>query len=95
MEVQFEFVSAGNLGKPKSADRRLIRSRCMQGKNRREGSRRSKQKQRRAAATLTAPHIALPVWDVEIPPPPPSDIKLVRLPGELDLDSEELLYKRE
>jgi len=32
---EFAFVATGEFGKPKSVDRKLIRSRCMRGKNRR------------------------------------------------------------
>ena len=36
MSKRFAFVPANELGKPSSADRKIIRSHCMQGKNRRE-----------------------------------------------------------
>lgn len=49
MATQFEFVLAGDFGKPTPKDRRLIRSRCMQGKNQRIGSRRSKQQEKLAS----------------------------------------------
>ena len=41
MSEQFAFITLDKLGKPHSVDRRLIRSHCMQGKNRHEGLRRS------------------------------------------------------
>ncbi|KAF2799741.1 hypothetical protein K505DRAFT_413483 [Melanomma pulvis-pyrius CBS 109.77] len=91
MPAQFEFVPAGDFGKPKSADRRLIRSHCMQGKNKRGGSRRSKQQDRRAAKVPPQTLQTLP--NPPIPVPPPSDIALVQLPGELGLHSEEILFK--
>ncbi|KAF7560023.1 hypothetical protein G7046_g4130 [Stylonectria norvegica] len=53
MPDQFLFVPVSGAGRPKPADRALIRSRCMQGKNRQEGSRRSLQATRRAARKLT------------------------------------------
>jgi hypothetical protein len=40
-ENNFAFVMVDDTGKARQGDRHLIRSQCMQGKNRREGSRRS------------------------------------------------------
>jgi hypothetical protein len=48
MASQFVFVSTDG-GKVKATDRDLIRSRCMQGKNKRQNSRRSLQAARQAA----------------------------------------------
>ncbi|EQB53628.1 hypothetical protein CGLO_06632 [Colletotrichum gloeosporioides Cg-14] len=51
MSNQFAFVVVGDSGKTRSADRSVIRSRCMQGKNRQEGSRRSLQAARKSLKT--------------------------------------------
>ncbi|KAH0425525.1 hypothetical protein CcaCcLH18_10908 [Colletotrichum camelliae] len=51
MSNQFAFVVVGDSGKTRSADRSVIRSRCMQGKNKQEGSRRSLQAARKALKT--------------------------------------------
>ncbi|CAI0645160.1 unnamed protein product [Colletotrichum noveboracense] len=51
MSNQFAFVVVGDSGKTRSADRSVIRSRCMKGKNRQEGSRRSLQAARKALKT--------------------------------------------
>lgn len=47
--AEFVFVTTGSFGKPESADRSLIRSRCMRGRNAREGSRRSVRQAKRDA----------------------------------------------
>lgn len=56
MPADFAFVTVSNLGRTQPTDRSVIRSRCMIGKNRQEGSRRSKQAARKAqkAAAQTA-----------------------------------------
>ncbi|KAI3318985.1 hypothetical protein HD806DRAFT_539687 [Xylariaceae sp. AK1471] len=54
MTSQFAFVTIdGNRGKVKEEDRDLVRSRCMRGKNKREGSRRSL---REAKRSMALPH---------------------------------------
>src|ERR1700744_3253656 len=53
MTTQFAFVTYGGGGKPTPADRSQVRSHCMKGRNKREGSRRSNREARR-----TAKHVA-------------------------------------
>ncbi|OHE94325.1 hypothetical protein CORC01_10372 [Colletotrichum orchidophilum] len=48
MADNFAFVTVNNTGRTQSTDRSVIRSRCMLGRNRQEGSRRSKQAARKA-----------------------------------------------
>ena len=84
MPAQFEFVSASGFGKPEPGDRRLIRSRCMQGKNKRTGSRRSIQEARKDAKLAAQKSQTL--QPNETLRPPPSDLALVQLPGELGDD---------
>ena len=49
MPTTFEFVTTDPASNPKPGKSLQIRSRCMQGKNKREGSRRSQQEKRRLA----------------------------------------------
>ncbi|KAF2707303.1 hypothetical protein K504DRAFT_492809 [Pleomassaria siparia CBS 279.74] len=91
MSAKFDFVTVGDFGKPKPEHRRLIRSRCMQGKNKRGGSRRSLQQERKAAKKqveeLQTHALSRTLRAC------PSDLALVQLPGELGLDSDEILFK--
>lgn len=58
MPSQFTFVSYKDEGKHNSIDRLHIRSHCMKGKNKREGSRRSLQEARRRAKATQASQAA-------------------------------------
>ncbi|KXH45781.1 hypothetical protein CNYM01_05354 [Colletotrichum nymphaeae SA-01] len=62
MPADFAFVTVSNSGRTQPTDRSVIRSRCMIGKNRQEGSRRSKQaarKVQRAAAQTASENAGL------------------------------------
>ncbi|KAF2868652.1 hypothetical protein BDV95DRAFT_609565 [Massariosphaeria phaeospora] len=79
MTVQFDFVSLDAQGKTQAGDRSFIRKRCMQGKNKREDSRRTLREAKRDAAKL--------------PPAPPHDLALVPFAAEINGDSREMLFK--
>ncbi|KAF1998496.1 hypothetical protein P154DRAFT_621637 [Amniculicola lignicola CBS 123094] len=90
MSAKFTFVAVKGAGKPQGSDRTLIRSHCMQGKNKREDSRRSmkkKKKQLNAAAPEENPETLAAIhWY----PTPSSNI-----PYTLRIDhlSQNLIYK--
>jgi hypothetical protein len=95
MGAPFEFVTYDPVSNPKPGKSVQIRSRCMQGKNKREGSRRSQREKRRRAkeeAQESRKAIAL-----SGPPPPTSRINqfgLVRFAGpEIDSEARNLLLK--
>lgn len=60
MPSQFAFVSYQDGGKQTSVDRLHIRSHCMKGKNKREGSRRSLREAKRRAKETAAAHAVQP-----------------------------------
>lgn len=86
MRKQFAFVPTDHTGKPKIADRALIRSHAMQGKNKREGSRRSIREAKKAIQQSVHPRLG---------PPPPTDLALMKLPEDVDNHSQQLLTKCE
>ena len=89
MPIQFNFVLEGGPAKPEGADRSLIRSRSMLGKNKRNGSRRSIREQKRIAAASEQ------MTDCpRVPAPPPVDLALARLASETGPRSRELLHTR-
>jgi hypothetical protein len=89
MPNQFEFIFEDGPVKPRGADRALIRSRSMLGKNKVDGSRRSiRQKKRMMAASNQLAYRNM------IPRPPPVDLELVKLANNVGSRSQELLYKR-
>lgn len=53
--MPFTFISVGSDGLPQSAERSLVRSHCMRGRNKREDSRRSRQARRREARRFQSP----------------------------------------
>ncbi|KAF2730114.1 hypothetical protein EJ04DRAFT_580101 [Polyplosphaeria fusca] len=126
MSNKFAFVIVDESGKAKKDDRLLIRSQCMQGKNRREGSRRALKRARamRAAEEASIPtqtqplsgnesayssagssprrstdaelftasgervnehaHMHVALYSSRVPPPPPLDTALLRIPADVD-----------
>lgn len=88
MALALEFVFADGSGKPKQADRPRIRSRCMQGKNKRDASRRSLRISRREAA-LQKEAAAV----AKLPPSLPGDMVLAELADNVGLQSREMLFK--
>ena len=90
MAPPFEFVITDPVSNPKPGKSLQIRSRCMQGRNKREGSRRSQREKRRLAKEeqVAAPRVQPPTT-AELPPPGSliSDLALIRFAGP-DIDSE-------
>jgi hypothetical protein len=84
---QFEFILENGPAKPKGADRSLIRSRSMLGKNKFDGSRRSRRQKKRMAATSHQM-----VYRNTVPPPPPVDLALIQLASDTGPRSQELLF---
>ena len=86
MPSAFEFVVAGPSG-PAAEDRMRIRSRCVQGRNKREGSRRSLREVKRRGPKKTTTALV-----GRVPPPAPADVSLP-LAEYVDAQSRETLYK--
>lgn len=57
MTTQFAFVTYGGVEKQTPADRSQVRSHCMKGRNKREGSRRSDREARRAAKQVASMNV--------------------------------------
>jgi len=87
MSSAFEFVVADPSGRSAAEDRTRIRSRCLQGRNKREGSRRSLREARRGALRKTAMILV-----GSGPPPAPSHVALP-LAEYVDSQSRETLFK--
>jgi hypothetical protein len=79
MAQGFVFVVADETAKIRAGDRRAIRSKCVRGRNKQPGSRRSRQET--ARHTLATPRAG------------PADWSLFRFPGELDLASQRLMHQ--
>jgi hypothetical protein len=96
-EVQFEFVISDPVSNPKPGKSLQIRSRCMHGKNKREGSRRSEQeKKRKAKETSTTVKSRLTPIHPIVPTPMPliSDFVPIRFTGRsIDSGAKALLYE--
>jgi hypothetical protein len=95
----FEFVLSDPVSNPKPGKSLQIRSRCMQGKNKREGSRRTQRNKRRVAKEserCITPQRTQKSGASNIPPPGPiiSDLTLVRFAGPgIDSEAKGLLFK--
>lgn len=92
MATSFEFVEYDPSSNKKPGKSLQIRSRCMQGRNKREGSRRSQQEQRRFAKEENAVAFVAP----RAPPPTSiiSDLALVRFADSaIDCEAKGLLFK--
>jgi len=101
MATNFEFIISDPASNPKPGKSLQIRSRCMQGKNKREGSRRSLREKKRLTKTEQEQEEAV-VQQIEqpdvpqIPPPRPliGDLALVRFAGpDIDLEAKGLLFR--
>ncbi|KAF2260780.1 hypothetical protein CC78DRAFT_501132, partial [Lojkania enalia] len=105
MPTEFAFVTEDGHGKPKKAERLLIRKHCMQGKNVQCGSRRSSARRIRrppSSAAVESARNNRPITpnyieneaetSSRLPLPPPTDVALIRVPNEVDVQSQELLY---
>lgn len=86
---RFEFIVADKSGRANSADRALIRSHCMRGKNKRDGSRRSLRQQRTAAAGEQTD--GQPI--VTMPPRAPSETELVPFEADISEESRRIFFK--
>jgi hypothetical protein len=97
MTISHEFVVLDPLSDPKPGKCLQIRSRCMQGKNKREGSRRSqREKRRRAKEEDVAAQRPQEIIAPGVPPPVSiiSDLALVRFAGsDIDSEAKGLLFK--
>ncbi|KAF2681004.1 hypothetical protein K458DRAFT_392232 [Lentithecium fluviatile CBS 122367] len=82
MPTSFEFIPADSSGRSNAAERTRIRSRCMQGKNKRDGSRRSLREARRGT----------PKPALSVPQPPPSNVA-ISLAEDIGRQSRETLFK--
>ncbi|PSN67062.1 hypothetical protein BS50DRAFT_676703 [Corynespora cassiicola Philippines] len=86
---RFEFIVADKSGRANSADRALIRSHCMRGKNKRDGSRRSLRQQRTAAAGEQTD--GQPI--VTMPPRAPSETELVPFEAKVSEESRRIFFR--
>ncbi|KAF1849031.1 uncharacterized protein K460DRAFT_330563 [Cucurbitaria berberidis CBS 394.84] len=94
MSNQFEFISTDPSISLKPGKSSLIRSRCMQGKNKRESSRRSQRAIRRAAATHKAESSTKPdLPSVQAIPPSLNDFALIRFASDIDAEAQGLIFK--
>lgn len=94
MSNQFEFVLTDPSISLKPGKSLLIRSRCMQGRNKREGSRRSK-RQRQRETLASRPSSELP-RDAPTPhgvPPSLGTFALVRFASTVNAEAQSLLFK--
>lgn len=97
MTTTFEFVISDPVSNPKPGKSLQIRSRCMQGKNKREGSRRSQREKRRLAKEEKMAARRIQASTTSGVPPPDSlisDLALVRFAGpNIDSEAKSLLFK--
>ena len=96
-EVQFEFVISDPVSNPKPGKSLQVRSRCMHGKNKREGSRRSEQEKKRKAkeTSTTVTSRSTPIHPI-VPTPMPliNDFVPIRFTGRsIDPGAKALLYE--
>ncbi|KAF2261069.1 hypothetical protein CC78DRAFT_444121, partial [Lojkania enalia] len=89
----FEFIHSNTPGTLLATDRSLIRSRCMQGKNKREGSRRSTREKRRKAleASQKGSRDLVTIVPVEVERPLPNLSGLMSFANALDARAHSML----
>ncbi|KAJ8116070.1 hypothetical protein OPT61_g2426 [Boeremia exigua] len=97
-KVQFEFVVSDPVSNPKPGRNSQIRSRCMQGRNKREDSRRTQREKRRiakeAAARIVEPGEAQQVSTFRSPKLSLNNFAPIRFEGRgIDSEAEVLLFK--
>lgn len=91
MPNNFVFVATDEHGKAKKSDTLLIRSHCMQGKNKRANSRRSKREAKHAAEDISEDQAR--AMQLFAPHSEPSEFQLMRFAAKVDNRSRDILYK--